>query len=105
MTFEDLLKFIKDEDKRIKEKYGNYSDNEKRILVRAVKLSEEVGELCSEVLKYNSFQRKEKMEKDSDLEGELADVIITTLLLTESLGVDIEKALRDKIEKIEKRYN
>ena len=35
---------------------------------------------------------------------EFADVIITTIQLANSAGVDIERAIGDKLKKIEKRY-
>jgi NTP pyrophosphatase (non-canonical NTP hydrolase) len=106
MQLKDLTKFIKKEDKRLREYYGNYKDEEKRILARTVKLTEELGELCDEVLSFNSMQRKEKLDKHNinNLSDEFADVIITTLLLAEVMDVDIEKALKGKIEKIDKRY-
>ena len=106
MKLEELRQFIKTEDKRLRERFGNYPDEEKRILARTVKLTEELGELSSEVLNFNSMQRVEKLEKfkADNLPHEFADVVITTLLLAEVMGVDIEKALEDKIEKINKRY-
>lgn len=106
MQLKELGKFIRKEDKRLRESYGNYKDEEKRILVRTVKLTEELGELCDEVLSYVSLQRKDKLDKHdvNNLPGEFADVVITTLLLAEVMNVDIEKALKDKIKKINKRY-
>jgi NTP pyrophosphatase (non-canonical NTP hydrolase) len=106
MQFKDLKKFIRKEDRRLRKCYGGYKDEEKRILARTVKLTEELGELCDEVLAYNSMQRKDKLEKrdPNNLPEEFADVIITTLLLAEVIGVDIEKALKTKIEKINARY-
>jgi NTP pyrophosphatase (non-canonical NTP hydrolase) len=106
MELDELLKFIDKEDKRLRTYYGNYPDNEKRILARSVKLSEELGELCEEVLAYNSLQRKEKFKKVGyeNLNEEFADVLITTLLLAKAMDVDVKKALQDKIKKINKRY-
>lgn len=106
MQLKDLIKFIKKEDKRLREHYGNYKDEEKRILARTVKLTEELGELCDEVLSYNSMQRKDKLDNHdaNNLSDEFADVLITTLLLAEVMEVDIEKALKQKIKKIDKRY-
>jgi NTP pyrophosphatase (non-canonical NTP hydrolase) len=106
MQLQDLIKFIKKEDKRLRERFGNYKDEEKRILARTVKLTEELGELCDEVLSFNAMQRQEKLDKhDSDnLPDEFADVLITTLLLAEVMKVDVEKALKGKIKKINKRY-
>jgi len=106
MTFEELLNWIDLEDKRLREKFGNYPDEEKRILARTVKVSEELGELCDEVLSFNSMQRQEKLDEDKaeNLSAEFADVWITTLLLAKTMGVDVRAALSRKIEKINKRY-
>ena len=104
MELKNLLKFIEIEDERLKKHYG-YSDQEKRVLARTVKLTEELGELCDEVLAYNSLQRKQKLDNHDkeNLPEEFADVIITTLLLAKAMDVDIEKALENKIEKLKKR--
>lgn len=90
----------------MRERFGNYPDEEKRILARTVKLMEEMGELCDEILAYNSIQRKDKLDKieEGNLAEEFADVIITSLLLSNVMEVDIEKALEKKMEKINKRY-
>lgn len=106
MNSDDLLKFIDLEDRRLRDKFGNYPDEEKRILARTVKLSEETGELSSEILSYNSLQRQEKINNHSvnDLANEFADVIITTLLLAKTTNIDIEEALKNKINKINDRY-
>ena len=106
MNFDKLLKFIEIEDERLKKYYGGYDDQKKRILARTVKLSEELGELCNEVLSFNALQRKEKMEnRDAEnLSEELADVLITALLLAKAMDINVEKALEKKIKKIDKRY-
>jgi NTP pyrophosphatase (non-canonical NTP hydrolase) len=106
MEIKELIKFIEIEDERLKKHYGNYSDQEKRILVRTVKLTEELGELSNEVLAHNSMQRKQKMDSydKNNLPEEFADVIITTLLLAKAMNIDIENALEQKIKKINKRY-
>jgi NTP pyrophosphatase (non-canonical NTP hydrolase) len=106
MQLKELKKFIKKEDRRLRESYGSYKDEEKRILARTVKLTEELGELCDEVLSHVSLQRKVKLDKHdaNNLPGEFADVVITTLLLAEVMKVDIEKALKMKIKKINARY-
>ena len=103
MTFEELNRFIKKEDGRLRERFDNYLDEEKRILARTVKLMEELGELSDEVLSYNAMQRQEKLDQNDgqNLPHEFADVIITTWLLAAAMGVDMEKALTEKIKKIE----
>ncbi len=103
MQFKSFLNFVDKEDQRLCEKYGNYSDEEKKILARTVKINEEVGELSDEVLKYCSLAREEKLQT-KNLEDEFADVLLTVFLLAKSMKVDIPKALEKKIKKIEKRY-
>ena len=106
MDLKDLLKFIETEDGRLKKYYGGYTDQEKRIRARTVKLSEALGELCNAVLAFNSMQRKEKLDRydAENLSEEFADVIITALLLAKAMDIDIEKALDKKINKINGRY-
>ncbi|MFC1609256.1 MazG nucleotide pyrophosphohydrolase domain-containing protein, partial [Patescibacteria group bacterium] len=72
---------------------------------KMVKLSEEIGELADEVLSFNLMQRDDKIEKHSleSVSGEVADVLITTLLLAKIMKVDVEDALQKKIEHLNKR--
>jgi NTP pyrophosphatase (non-canonical NTP hydrolase) len=69
-------------------------------------LAEEAGELCEEVLAHNSLQRKDKLDRhnEDNLQGEFADVLITTLLLAKTMKINVDKALKGKIEKINERY-
>lgn len=105
MEIKELLQFIDLENKRLKIRYPNLKERE-RVLVQTVKIAEELGELCNEVLASGGDQRKEKLVNHDrhTLQDEFADVVITTLLLAKLLDVDIQKALTDKIEKINKRY-
>ena len=104
MDMKELLEFIEIENKRINDLFK--IDKEKMALAQTVKLSEEVGELSSEVLAHKSLQRFKKLENHdkSNIQDEFADVIFTTLILAKTMDVDIEKALKNKIEKINKRY-
>ncbi|MCF7899814.1 hypothetical protein K9L05_04185 [Candidatus Babeliales bacterium] len=106
MELKELTKFIQKEGERLKSFYNN-CDNEKMILAITVKLNEEVGELCQEVLGNLKFLRKEKLDKHTPetLKEEFADVIITSLILVNQMGIDIEQAIEEKIEKINKRNN
>jgi len=73
----------------------------------AISLIVEVGELFEhfqwrtdeEILQY--VKDKEKNEKVAE---ELADIAIYLLLLANELGVNLEKAVIDKIEKNKKKY-
>lgn len=106
MELNELLKFIDKQDKKLMNSYDSANDVEKRVLARAVKLSEETGELCSESLAFNKQQRQTKLKKHSkeSLENEVADVLISTLLLAKTMDVDIKKALKNKIKKIDERF-
>ena len=73
-----------------------------RMLSRTVKLNEEVGELCEAVLAESNQQPRKG--KTFDLEGEIADVIITTLLIAKQKEINVNEALITKIEKIKKRF-
>ena len=102
---DELLKFIDEQDKKLLKYFPN-STLQEEILSRTAKLTEEVGELAGEVLASKGSQRKEKLENHNNesLEGEFADVVITTLLLAKTMNVDIKKSLKEKIGKIEKRF-
>jgi NTP pyrophosphatase (non-canonical NTP hydrolase) len=104
MDFDELLSFIKAEDERLRKHYG-YPDEEKRALARTVKVAEEFGELCNEVLAANSLQRKQKLDNHEreKLDEEFADVLFSTLLLASAMNVNIEKAIKNKMEKIKAR--
>jgi NTP pyrophosphatase (non-canonical NTP hydrolase) len=108
MDFDYLLKKIDEFDYHLNTKYPLKTEKEK-IYARAVKINEEVGELCNEVLAYHNDQRNEKLDQNIDskitkLNDEFADVIITTLTLAKAMNVDIKIALDNKIKKIDKRF-
>lgn len=86
--------------------YKLYSQAEKEILTKTIKLNEEVGELCNDILSILKLQRKAKLEKfeRKNIYQEFADVIITTIQLASVAGVDIERAIEDKMKVIEQRY-
>ncbi len=85
--------------------YKLYSQKEKEILTKTVKLNEEVGELCNDILGILKLQRRAKLEKfdKRNIYQEFADVILTTMMLAEAAGVDIERAINDKLKTLEKR--
>ncbi len=106
MEIKKLLKWIKKESERLKIVSGKYPDQEKEIFARTVKIGEEFGELCQEILFHTNLQgehKKDKFEKNN-LSEEFADVLISTFLLAQEMNIDIEKALEDKMKKIDKRY-
>jgi NTP pyrophosphatase (non-canonical NTP hydrolase) len=106
MEIKHIQEFSKREHARLK-RYYNFDDEKKMNLPITVKIMEELGELSNEVLAHSNLQRKEKMDKfhDENLAEEFADVILTTFNLAENMGVDLEKGLKSKMEKINQRYD
>lgn len=106
MNLKSLQEKIKVLNDKTKPQYRLYTPTEKEILTKTVKLNEEVGELCNDILSILKLQRRAKLEKFNkhNMYEEFADVIITTMQLAIAAGVDVERAVGDKLEKIEERY-
>jgi len=106
MNIKTLQEKIKILNEKTRPRYKLYSQTEKEILTKTVKLNEEVGELCNDILSILKLQRRSKLQKFDrrNIYQEFADVIITTIQLGIICGVDIERAVNDKLKKIEERY-
>lgn len=102
-NLEERIRFLST---KLKPTYKFTTKQEKDILVETVKLNEEVGELCNDILGILKLQRKAKQKvfDKRNIYEEFADVIITTVVLAQTTGVDLERALKDKLDKIEERY-
>lgn len=102
---DEFLAWINDVDQRLVDKNEVGMHDEKRILSRTVKLSEEVGELSEAILSYTDNQRKEKLATfdKSHLDAEIADVIITALVIARATKSDVNVAIINKLKKIQKR--
>ena len=106
MNLKSLQEKIKILNQKTSPKFRLYSQREKEILTKTVKLNEEVGELCNDILSILNLQRKSKLEHfdKRNMYEEFADVIITAMQLAIAAGVDVERAVSDKLKKIEERY-
>lgn len=104
MEIKDLSKFIDSEIKRLEDYYKD-KDKDELTMAMGFKVVEEIGELFSELLAHKGYQRKEKLDKlnKEEIKKEFADVILTVLILAKRFDVDIESALKIKIEEIKKR--
>ncbi len=107
MNIKNLQEKIKLFNEQTRPHYKLYTQAEKEILTKTIKLNEEVGELCNDILSVLKLQRKSKLQKfdKRNFYEEFADVLITTIQLASVAGVDIERALADKLKKIEERYS
>lgn len=102
MIKEEFFKEIAIIDDNLKNYFSalNQTDLED-ILSRLAKMTEEVWELNSDVLKK---YYKRKITSEENLELEFADVIITLALLAKSLDVDLNKAIINKFNIIKQRW-
>ncbi|OGH15706.1 MAG: hypothetical protein A3C22_01485 [Candidatus Levybacteria bacterium RIFCSPHIGHO2_02_FULL_37_10] len=106
MNLKSLQEKIKLLNEKTRPQYKLYSPIEKEILTKTVKLNEEVGELCNDILSILKLQRRAKLQNfdKRNMYEEFADVIITAMQLAIAAGVDVERAVGDKLKKIEGRY-
>lgn len=106
MNLKSLQVKVKELNDKTRPHYKLYTQTEKEILTKTVKLNEEVGELCNDILSVLKLQRKAKLDKfnKANIYQEFADVIITTIQLAVAAGVDVDRAVSDKLVKIEEKY-
>lgn len=106
MNLKSLQEKIKILNEKTRPQYKLYSPKEKEVLTKTVKLNEEVGELCNDILSILKLQRRAKLQNfdKRNMYEEFADVIITAMQLAIAAGVDVERAVEDKLKKIEERY-
>jgi len=102
-TVSEITNFVEQEQQRIINKFGAKLPKEKRTLLRTVKLMEEMGELCNQILYLENEQRKDK-ENISSVGLEMADIFIVLLLLAKNLNIDLFAATQQKINILKERY-
>lgn len=89
---------------RLEEYYGDKDKNE-LTMAMGFKVVEEVGELFECLLTSKGYQRKTKLENwdEEELRKEFADVIFTILIMAKKFDVDIEEAIKIKMEELRGR--
>lgn len=102
VSIKDLQYKIRDNERETRIPFISLTKREKDVLMKTVKLQEEVGELANDILSILSLQRKSKLDSfdKRNLYEEFADVMIQTFTLANTLKVDMDRALREKLEKI-----
>jgi dCTP diphosphatase len=71
----------------------------------AVGITTEAGELLQHfVWQSNEQSEKRACERRQDIAGEIADIGILLFELADNLQIDLAQAMRDKLEKNERRY-
>ena len=102
MEIKDIQKFI-DTDYLAWNKHFVHQERQTEAFVIMMKIAEETGELAREVSRSFGFASKERLEKPSKLDSELADVLINTILLAKCLDIDVPAALTRKMEMIKEK--
>jgi NTP pyrophosphatase (non-canonical NTP hydrolase) len=67
------------------------------------RLTEEVGEVARELNHMFGPKKKKNTEAKADLEEELGDVIYTVVCMANSLGLDLDRAIKKVMKKINTR--
>ena len=106
LTIAELQEILKEREKELRIRFVSLTKKEKDILAKTVKLQEEVGELANDVLATLSLQRESKLRKFNkrNLYEEFADIILALTALANVLGVDLTRAVRDKLKKVLEVY-
>ncbi len=106
MEFKKLQKQIEQNIDKVNTTLKLNTPEENSILAHTVKLNEEVGELCNDILAILKLQRKAKLKRfeRKNMHEEFADVLIALMQLAALAQVDIEDAVVEKLKKIEKRF-
>lgn len=106
LSLKDIQQKLKDYELRLRIPFHSLTKKEKDILSRTVKLTEEVGELSNDILSILSLQRESKLKKFNkrNLYDEFADVILSTIILANTLRVDVSRAVKEKLKKVLTTY-
>ena len=104
MEIKEINEFIEHEIKRLEDYYADKHCDE-LTMAMGFKVIEEMGELFNEMLTHKGYQRKEKLEKIQvdEIKKEFADVIFTVLILAKRFDVNIEEAMKIKMNEIKQR--
>lgn len=104
MEIKEIDNFIENEIKRIEERYKDKNKDE-LTMAMGFKVVEELGELFNEFLSHKGYQRKDKLEKlkKEEIKKEFADVIFTVLIMAKRFDIDIEEAIKIKMEEMSNR--
>lgn len=81
-------------------------ENSPSLSFRGCELAGEVGEACNIIKKLERERLKLKGSRSTldQLREELADVVIVADLIANDVGIDLEKAVKDKFNATSKKY-
>jgi len=101
---EEIHKFIDSEIKRLENYYSDKNIDE-LTMAMGFKVIEEIGELYEQILANKGYQRKDKLDNldKEEIKKEFADVLFTILILARKFDVNIEEAIKLKMQEIKER--
>lgn len=107
VSLREVSEWAKQQARRLAANFGldEVADRDMFALAQTAKLGEEVGELHAEVLGAIRYCRADKADTftPDSLAGELADVMVCTMLLAQIFDVDLVQAIVRKIGFLEER--
>ena len=106
LNIDQMQRQLRKLDSQLRIEFATLTKREKDVLARTVKLQEEVGELANDILSILQLQRKSKLDafEKRNLYEEFADVILSTTSLANALRVDMDRAVKEKLEKLSSVY-
>jgi NTP pyrophosphatase (non-canonical NTP hydrolase) len=72
-------------------------------LAQMARLTEEVGELAREVNHYYGEKKKKPTEKENTVAEELGDVLFVTMIMANSMDIDLTAVFEKNMEKFNQR--
>lgn len=72
-------------------------------LSQMARLTEEVGELAKEINHYYGEKEKKESEASNSVANELGDVLIATIIMANSLDINLSDVMDQNMEKFRKR--
>ena len=105
MQIKELQNEVDRMNKAFCDKQGYIMDSKENIMRMVIKLGEENGELCEAVLAGFGMQSQRKLDAHSieDTKGELADVIISAMVIARDMNIDLEEILVGKLASLNAR--
>ena len=107
MNLKSLQEKVRELNEKTKPHYKLYTQTEKEILTKTVKLNEEVGELSAEILKLINYKHHNNTEEQirQNLLEEAADSIIQVFDILADLKYTKEELIEASEKKIDKWLN
>ncbi|MDR1009385.1 MAG: hypothetical protein LBL52_04005 [Rickettsiales bacterium] len=99
MDIKELTKFVEEDYKAWNDMFKHQEKSTEAFVILG-KLGKKLGDLDKEVAKEFGFCHKEALKEPMCADRKLAGLVINSLLLAKVLDIDMEKAMKDKMERM-----